>query len=122
MRQAVCIIAASLLLVTAGMAADKATIKKNVDEMVVAINNGKDAASYAADTYTPYAFVMEPSGRLIVHPHLAGEYLQEKAAPVYKALLQATTDGIWVTYFWKGAEKETYVRTTITNLTVGSGN
>ena len=75
------------------MAADKATIKKNVDDMVAAINNGKAATSYAADAYTPYAFVMEPSGKLIVHPYLAGEYLQEKAAPVYTALQQATHGG-----------------------------
>jgi hypothetical protein len=113
---------AYFLLATGAMAADKAAIKKNVDDMVAAINNGKTATSYTADAYTPYAFIMEPNGRLIVHPYLAGEYLQEKAAPVYKALQQATTDGIWVTYFWKGAQKETYVRRTKNNLTVGSGN
>ena len=113
---------AYFLLATGAMASDKATIKKNVDDMVAAINNGKTATSYAADAYSPYAFVMEPNGRLIVHPYLVGEYLQEKAAPVYKALQQATTDGVWVTYFWKGAQKETYVRRTKNNLTVGSGN
>ena len=113
---------AYFVLATGAMASDKAAIKKNVDDMVAAINNGKTATSYAADAYTPYAFIMEPNGRLIVHPYLAGEYLQEKAAPVYKALQQATTDGIWVTYFWKGASKETYVRRTKNNLTVGSGN
>ena len=113
---------AYFLLATGTMAADKAAIKKNVDDMVAAINNGKTATSYAADAYTPYAFIMEPNGRLIVHPYLAGEYLQEKAAPVYKALQLATTDGTWVTYFWKGAQKETYVRRTKNNLTVGSGN
>ncbi len=114
--------AAYFLLTTGALAADKAAIKNNVDAMVAAIDNGKVATSFAADTYTPYAFVMEPSGKLIVHPHLAGEYLQEKAAPVYSALQQATTEGIWVSYFWKGAEKETYVRRTKSNLTVGSGN
>lgn len=113
---------AYLLLATGASSADKAAIKKNVDDMVVAIDNGKVATSYGADTYTPYAFVMEPSGKLIVHPHLAGEFLQEKAAPVYKALQQATREGIWVTYFWKGATKETYVRKTKSDLTVGSGN
>jgi hypothetical protein len=113
---------AYLLLATEASSADKAAIKKNVDDMVVAIDNGKVATSYAADTYAPYAFVMEPSGKLIVHPNLTGEYLQEKAAPVYSALQQATTEGIWVSYFWKGAQKETYVRRTKSNLTVGSGN
>jgi hypothetical protein len=110
------------LLTTGLLAADKATIKKNVDEIVAAINNGKAATSYAADAYTPYAFIMDTSGKLLVHPNLKGEYLLEKAAPIYEALQQATPEGIWVTYFWKGAEKQTYVRKTNSNLTVGSGN
>ena len=124
MKQVVQMLAviASCLLSTTSLAADKAAIKKNVDAMVMAIDNGEDATSFAADAYTPYAFVMEPSGKLIVHPFLSGEYLQEKAAPVYFALQQATTEGIWVHYFWKGAEKETYVRKTKNNLTVGSGH
>jgi len=123
MRQVVHMLAvvAFCVLATASLAADKIAIKKNVDDMVAAINKGKAATSYAADAYTPYVFVMEPSGKLIVHPHLTGEYLQEKAAPVYAALQQATPEGTWVTYFWKGAEKETYVRKTDSNLTVGSG-
>lgn len=115
------VVAAVCLLATTSGAMDKAVIQKNVDAMVVAINNGKEATSYPANAYTPYAFVMEPSGKLIVHPFLTGEYLQEKAAPVYAALQQATTDGVWVSYFWKGAEKETYVRKTDNNLIVGSG-
>ena len=114
-------VAATCLLAATGWAADKASIQKNVDEMVAAINNGKEATSYPADAYTPYVFIMEPSGKLIVHPHLTGEYLQEKAVPVYSALLKATADGVWVSYFWKGTEKETYVRKTSNNLTVGSG-
>ncbi|ADW19000.1 hypothetical protein Despr_2866 [Desulfobulbus propionicus DSM 2032] len=109
------------LLAVGALAADKATIKKNVDDMVAAINSGKEATSYRADTYTPYAFIMEPNGKLIVHPYLAGEYLQEKAEPIYKALQQATMEGTWVSYLWKGALKETYVRRTKSNLTVGSG-
>lgn len=105
-----------------GLAAEKEAIKKNVDDMVAAIDGGREATSFAADAHTPYVFIMEPGGRLIVHPYLAGEYLQEKAAPVFKALQRATAEGVWVTYFWKGAEKETYVRRTTNNLTVGSGN
>jgi hypothetical protein len=110
------------LLATGLLAADTTTIKRNVDEIVTAINNGKAATSYAADAYTPYAFIMDASGKLLVHPNLKGEYLLEKAAPIYEALQQATPDGIWVTYFWKGTEKHTYVRKTNSNLTVGSGN
>jgi signal transduction histidine kinase len=110
------------LLAAGAFAADKATIKIHVDAVVTAINNGQPTTGYSADTYAPYVFIMDADGKLIVHPHLAGEYLQEKAAPIYKALRQATTDGTWVTYIWKGAPKETYVRRTNDNLTVGSGN
>ena len=110
------------LLPSGLLAADTTTIKKNVDEIVAAINNGKAATSYAADAYTPYAFIMDADGKLLVHPDLKGEYLLEKAAPIYEALQQATPNGLWVTYFWKGTEKQTYVRKTNTNLTVGSGN
>ena len=115
------IVACWLLLASPGLASDKASIKQNVDDVVKAIDNGRPATSFAADAFVPYVFVMEPSGRLLVHPYLVGEYLQEKAAPVHAALQQATTDGLWVSYFWKGTEKETYVRRTQTNLTVGSG-
>ena len=110
------------LLATGVSAADKATIKKNVDEIVVAINNGKAATSYGADACIPYVFIMDASGRLLVPPDLKGEYLLEKAAPIYEALQQATPNGTWVTYFWKGTEKHTYARKTNNNLTVGSGN
>ncbi|NLB06222.1 MAG: hypothetical protein GX835_04510, partial [Desulfobulbaceae bacterium] len=57
-----------------------------------------------------------------VHPYLQGEYLPEKGAPIYQALLPATTEGGWVSYLWKGAKKHTYVRRTNSNLPVGSGN
>ena len=110
------------LLATGLSAADKTTIKRNVDEIVSAINNGKAATSYAANAYTPYAFIMDENGKLLLHPDLKGEYLLEKAAPIYEALQQATPEGKWVTYFWKGTEKHTYVRKTNSNLTVGSGN
>ena len=103
-------------------AAEKAAIQKNVDEVVNALDDGKAAASFSADAFTPYVFILEPGGKLIVHPYLAGEYLQDKAAPVYAALMKATREGLWVTYFWKGAEKETYVRRSSTNLVAGSGN
>lgn len=125
MRQIVhvlAVVSCCILLAAPGPAvADKAGIKQNVDVMVAAINSGKAATDFAAGAYTPYVFIMEPSGRLLVHPYLAGEYLQEKAAPVYAALHKATLDGTWVTYYWKGAEKETYVRKTRTGLTIGSG-
>ena len=124
MRRIAALLSLLAILLTAAplLAADEATIKKQVDDMVEAINNGKPPASYTADAYQPYAFIMEANGLLLVHPYLAGESLPEKAAPIYQALQQATTEGIWVEYFWKGAQKHTYVRRTKDNLIVGSGN
>ena len=115
-------LAAYLIVPADAFTADKALIKENVDEVVASINNGQAATSYTADAYTPYVFIMDGHGKLIVHPHLTGEYLQEKAAPIFSALQQATINGIWVSYIWKGATKETYIRRTKNNLTVGSGN
>ncbi len=112
---------AVLLLASGIQAADIAAIKINVDEVVVAINQGKAATSYRADAFTPYVFIMDADGKLLVHPHLAGELLQEKGEPIFKALQQATAEGIWVTYLWKGAQKHTYVRKTNNCLVVGSG-
>jgi len=110
-----------LLLGTGLSVADIATIKNNVDGVVLAINKGRTAPNFVADAYTPYVFIMDTDGKLLVHPYLAGEYLQEKGEPIYKALQQATTEGTWVIYLWKGAQKHTYVRKTNNNLIVGSG-
>ena len=100
---------------------DRKLVKQRVDAMVEAINKGKPATDFAADTYTPYVFIMEASGKLLVHPYLQEEYLPEKAAPIYEVLQQATQEGIWVQYLWKGAEKTSYVRRTNNNLILGSG-
>lgn len=115
-------LAAYLVVAGGAFAADKALIKGHVDEVVAAINSGKAATSYTANAYTPYIFIMDAKGQLIVHPHLTGEYLQEKGAPIYRALQQATSSGLWVRYIWKGTTKETYARRTKDNLTVCSGN
>lgn len=101
---------------------EKSVIKRNVDSVVRAINSGSGARSFSSEAYAPYIFIMDTNGKLIVHPYLAGEYLQEKARPIYNALRRATSEGIWVTYHWKGVSKESYVRKTNNNLTVGSGN
>lgn len=96
-------------------------VKQRVDTMVEAINHGKPATDFAADAYTPYVFIMEASGKLLVHPYLQQEYLPEKAAPIYEVLQQATKEGLWVQYLWKGKEKKSYVRRTNNNLIIGSG-
>lgn len=116
-------LAALLLIIWAGPVAanEEQLVKQRVDTMVEAINKGKPSTDFAADAYTPYVFIMEASGKLLVHPYLQQEYLPEKAAPIYEVLQQATKEGIWVQYLWKGKEKKSYVRRTDNNLILGSG-
>jgi len=102
-------------------AADKAAIKKNVDDIVVAIDNGKKAEEFKANDYKPYVFILEEGGMTLVHPSLIGKSLKEVAGPVYEALTKATAEGLWVDYVWKEKQKHTYVRKTKSNLIVGSG-
>jgi hypothetical protein len=104
-------------------AADKDAIKAQVDEIVVAIDGGKMATDFsdAANKKPHYVYIMEESGTLVVHPSLAGKSLKEAAAPAYDAVVQATPDGTWVKYEWKGKEKNAYVRKTKSGAIVGSG-
>lgn len=112
---------AVLFVVAGAWAADKAAITHNVDAIVVGIDGGKAALDFKADAYDPYAFIMEDGGMLLVHPTLAGSNLKEKAPPAYAAVIQATPEGTWVKYEWKGKEKNTYAKRTKSNLIVGSG-
>ena len=82
---------------------------------------GKDAASFAHDAYTPYVFIMEADGKLIVHPTLAGKDLKVEGKPIYDAIEAATPQGSWVKYMWKDNEKNTYIKKTSNKLIVGSG-
>jgi len=112
-----------LCLATGAFAADKNAIKKQVDDIVVAIDGGKMATDFAsaAQNKPNYVFIMEESGMLLVHPSLVGQSLKEKAEPAYKECVKATAEGVWVSYEWKGKKKHTYVRKTKTGLIVGSG-
>ncbi len=112
---------AVLFVVAGAWAADKAAITHNVDAIVAGIDGGKDAMEFKVDAYDPYVFIMEDGGMLLVHPTLAGSNLKEKAPPAYAAVIQATPEGTWVKYEWKGKEKNTYVKRTKSNLIVGSG-
>ena len=104
-------------------AADRDVIKAQVDEIAVAIEGGKPVSDFAdaAKRKPHYVYIMEESGKLLVHPSLAGKSLKEKAAPVYDAVAQATLEGTWVKYQWNDAEKNAYVRKTKTGVIVGSG-
>jgi len=112
-----------LCLATGSFAADKDAIKKQVDDIVVAIDGGKTAEDFssAAQNKPSYVFIMEEGGKLLVHPSLVGQSLKEKAEPVYNECAKATADGVWVGYVWKEKQKHTYVRKTKSSLIVGSG-
>ena len=112
-----------LCLATGALAADKAAIEKQVDDIVIAINGGKMAEDFtsAAQNKPYYVFIMEEDGMLLVHPSLVGESLKEKAEPVYNECAKATAEGVWVSYVWKEKPKNTYVRKTTSGLIVGSG-
>lgn len=114
-----------LCLASAAFAADvnKDAIKKQVDDIVIAIDGGKTAMDFkkAAKNKPYYVFIMEEGGKLLVHPSLAGKSLKKKAEPVYNECVKATADGLWVDYVWKKKQKHTYVRKTKSNLIVGSG-
>lgn len=109
------------LLTSQAFAADREAISANVDAMVAAIDGGKAAKDFAPDTYTPYAFIMDANGMLLVHPKLAGKDLKEVAKPIYDALQAATPAGVWIQYQWDGKAKNTYAKKTKSNLTVASG-
>ncbi len=72
MKRVLLSMATVFLLTTVLSAADKTMIKNNVDAVVAALEQGKEATSYAADAYTPYVLIMDAEGKLLVHPHLAG--------------------------------------------------
>jgi hypothetical protein len=110
-------------LALTAVAADKDAIKKQVDEVVVAMDGGKKADDFkdAAKKEPYYIFIMEESGNMLVHPSLTGKSLKTEAEPVYMELVKATPAGIWVDYVWQGKQKHTYVRKTKANVIVGSG-
>ena len=112
-----------ICLAAGAFAADKDAIKKQVDDIVVAIDGGKMAQDFtsAAQNKPNYVFIMEEGGMLLVHPSLVGQSLKVKAEPVYSECAKATAEGVWVGYVWKGKQKHTYVRKTKSGLIVGSG-
>jgi len=112
-----------ICLAAGAFAADKDAIKKQVDDIVVAIDGGKMAQDFAsaAKNKPYYVFIMEEGGMLLVHPSLVGQSLKVKAEPVYNECAKATAEGVWVGYVWKGKQKHTYVRKTKSGLIVGSG-
>jgi len=99
-------------------------IKENkilVDEVVVAINNGKKAADFKdlAKKEPYYVFIMEQDGKFIVHSTYTR--LQDRDKDIFDALSKATTEGLWVSFPW-GGKRHCYVGKTKSSLIVGSGH
>ena len=117
------VLVASLSLTTGVLAEDKDLIKKQVDDIVMAIDSGKMVGDFKEAAYNKpyYVYILEESGNLLVHPTLAGQNLKEKAMPAYEAVAKATPEGTWVKYQWQGKEKNAYVRKTKNGAIVGSG-
>ncbi|MCU0575095.1 MAG: hypothetical protein MUC41_19225 [Syntrophobacteraceae bacterium] len=100
----------------------KDIVKNQVDEIVVGIDGGKSPQDFAAAAQKdPYVFIMEPEGKLLVHPTLEGQSLKEKAGPVFDQVAKGTPEGTYVRYEWAGAQKCTYSRKTKSGLIVGCG-
>jgi hypothetical protein len=92
-----------------------------VDEVVIAINNGKKAEDFKdlAKKQPYYVFIMEPDGSFLVHPMFT--QLLEQDEPILYAVSKATTEGLWVSFPWQG-KRHCYVRKTKSGLIVGSGH
>ncbi|MBM4287404.1 MAG: hypothetical protein FJ135_04500 [Deltaproteobacteria bacterium] len=100
----------------------KDVVKKQVDEIVEALDAGKKPEDFADAAHKdPYVFIMEAEGKLLVHPTLTGESLKEKAGPVFDEVAKGTAAGDYVRYVWGGANKCTYSRKTKSGLIVGCG-
>jgi hypothetical protein len=96
-------------------------IKKQVDEVVTAIDGGKKAEDFKKLATEPqyYVFIMDQSGKLLVHPYLESLSPSDKA---YSQIMKATPEGRWVEYvdhFHK--DKRSYVKKTKDGLIVVSG-
>jgi hypothetical protein len=119
----VVVLIVGLLLAAGVFAQDKDAIKKQVDDIVMAIDGGKMASDFAsaANNKPYYVYILEKGGNVLVHPSLVGKNLKEAAEPAYEAVSKATPAGTWVKYMWQGNEKNAYVRNTKAGLIVGSG-
>ena len=91
-------------------------IKKQVDEVVAAIDSGKKAEDFKRLATEPkyYIYILEESGNFLVHPDL----MSSKGLAL-KEQRRATAEGIWIEYEHWGW-KRSYVKRTKGGLIVGS--
>lgn len=97
-------------------------IKNQVDEVVASIDSGKKAEDFKGLSIRGIEdlFIVDPDGTLLVHPELVGQNLKAWKA-IYDAIVQATTEGLWVEYEHSRFPKRTYVKKTKGGLIVASG-
>lgn len=117
------ILVIGLSLATVAFAGDRDLIQNQVDEIVAALNDGKEAEDFAHTAHNEpyYVFIMQDDGSMHVHPTLAGTNLKDTSEELFEILSQATPEGVWVQYDWHGEEKNTYVKMTADDMIVGSG-
>jgi len=97
-------------------------IKKQVDEVVAALDSGKKAEDFKGLSIKGIEdlFIVGPGGTLLVHPEYVGQNLKTWRA-TYDAIVQATTEGLWVEYEHHRLPKRSYVKKTKGGLIVASG-
>ena len=97
-------------------------IKNQVDEVVAALDSGKKAEDFKSLSKKGIEdlFIVDPDGTFLVHPEFLGQNLKTYRAS-YNAIVQATTEGVWVEYIHHYRRKHSYVKKTKDGLIVGSG-
>lgn len=110
---------AAVMFAIQAISADKSGIKKNVDAIITAIDEGQDPQSYVSEATLSRVFILEETGNLLVHPTMTGKDLKMEDMQMFEALKVSTPDGQWIVYRMDGKEKNIYVRKTKNNLTVG---
>jgi hypothetical protein len=115
----------AMMLTGCMSAADKEAIEKQiktqVDEVVTAIDGGKKAEDFKKLATEPkyYVFIMDQSGKLLVHPFMESISQSDGA---YFQIMKATAEGIWVEFVGPGhVWKRCYVKKTKGGLIVASG-
>jgi hypothetical protein len=94
---------------------DRDAIKKRVDEIVTAIDNGKAAADFkSAAKEKPYVYIIKTDGTVLFYNWIAeGQNIKTANELLYKAVNKADANGTWVRYEpYPGWNEDVYVRKT----------
>jgi hypothetical protein len=122
------VLLAGMMLTVVIWASDKQEIEKQiknqVDEVITAIDGGKKEEDFKilAKKEPYYVFIMEQTGKFLIHPNSASFNLKTKSdQEVYDALVKGTTEGLWVEYPLYAKKKRVYVKKAKGGLFVASG-